>query len=276
METNLRPPNRMTIGIVTVSFNQAGFLQEAIDSVKLTAPHRLDYVIVDAGSSDNSREIIARNRLRFTQIILEPDKGAPDGLNKGFAACRADIFGYLNSDDRFAPGALDFVAAYFEGNPHIDLLLGAIRIIDSTGKAKLRGRAPDKMEVHKYLCGTCFTWQQATFFRRELFERTGFNTANRACWDSELVFDMVLTGARAGYTDTILGDFRIYENSLTGSGWQATLQKSEMKRIRQKAIAAGYPPWSSGRERLEQMKYRYNPVRHWKCLFGISLPAKQI
>jgi len=264
----------MRTGIVTVSFNQARFLQDAIDSVRTASPSDLSYVIVDPGSLDGSREIIERNRARFANVILEPDDGAADGLNKGFAKCEADIFGYINSDDRFAPGALDFVAGYFERNPDIDLLLGAIRIIDAEGKVKRRGRAPDRMDVRRYVCGACFVWQQATFFRRSLFEKTGFNPANRACWDTELVLDMVLARAKIGYTDTILGDFRIHDESLTGSGQQAEREKPELLRLREKAAAAGHPPLSPFRARLERAKYRYNPARHLKNTFGIQPPGR--
>jgi len=262
----------MRVGIVTISFNQADFLQEAIDSVKVEKPHQLDYVLVDPGSSDGSLAIAERNQARLTRIISEPDQGPGDGLNKGFAACDSDVFGYLNSDDRFAPGALDFVAAYFARNQDIDLLLGAIRIIDAAGNVRRRGRAPDKMDVPRYVCGACFAWQQATFFRRELFARTGFNPANRACWDGELVLDMVLAGARIGYTDTILGDFRIYEASLTGSGRQALLEKPEIARFRRKAAAGGYVLLSPLTAALARARYKWSPLRHWRCLFGIRLP----
>src|SRR5690242_12369441 len=103
----------MKLGIVTISFNQATHLQEAIDSVRLSDPSKLVYVIVDAGSKDLSRQIIERNAERFARIIFEPDEGPSDGLNKGFSACDADIYGYLNSDDRFVSGALDYVVDYF-------------------------------------------------------------------------------------------------------------------------------------------------------------------
>jgi glycosyltransferase involved in cell wall biosynthesis len=264
---------RMKIGIVTISLNQAGYLQEAIDSVRIAPPHSLAYVIVDPGSQDGSREIIERNRGRFAATILEPDKGPADGLNKGFKACDADIYGYLNSDDRFVPGALNFVATYFELHPETDLLLGAIRILDSTGKPRFRGRVPDRIDVRKFAHRASFAWQQGTFFRRQLFERTaGFNTANRFCWDGELVLDMALAGARIGYTRTILGDFRIHAESITGSRRLDDLQTSEAVRFQSKIQAAGYIPMSPAGEKLHRLKYKYNPWRHLTCAFGISLP----
>ena len=74
--------DRVKIGIVTISYNQAKYLAEAIESVCVADPEWLEYVIVDPGSSDGSRQIIERYRKRFGRIILEPDEGPADGLNK--------------------------------------------------------------------------------------------------------------------------------------------------------------------------------------------------
>src|SRR5712692_1271857 len=183
----------MKIGIVTISCNQAKYLAEAIESVSVADPERLEYVIVDPGSSDGSREIIQRYRRRFSRMIFEPDQGPPDGLNRGFAALSADILGYLNSDDRFAPGALDFVLRYFERHPDVDVLCGSIRIVDEHGKPSFRRRTPDPVDLRRYAYETCFFWQQATFFRREAFLKTGgFNVDSKTTWDGELVVDMAL------------------------------------------------------------------------------------
>jgi glycosyltransferase involved in cell wall biosynthesis len=263
----------MKLGIVTISYNQAGYLQQAIDSVALADLSRLVYVIVDPGSTDGSRDVITRNRHRFTRAILEPDNGPADGLNKGFAACDADVYGYVNADDRFVPGALDYVADYFTRHPEIDLLQGAIRIIKGTGKLKLRGRAPDRLDPARFVCGVAFAWQQATFFRRELFARTkGFNIQNRVTWDGELVLDMLLAGAKVGYTSTVLGDFRVYPESITGSGQGDAARWESLGRFRDKLIAAGGEPFSPLREKMERLKYKLNPLRHIRSTIGIRPP----
>ena len=263
----------MKLAIVTLSFNQATFLPDALDTVRISTETEIAYTVVDPGSTDGSREILASCPNRFARLILEPDKGPADGLNKGFAGCDADILGYLNADDRFTPGALDFVVRYFEQNPEIDLLLGAIRLINAKGQSQMRGRAPDKLDIPRFVSGTCFAWQQATFFRRSLFEKTkGFNPLNKSCWDAELVLDMVIAGARIGYTNTILGEFRLYDTSLTGSGQQAAMQLHEMPRLKEKARAAGYRLLSLKEENRERLKYRFNPVRHLRCLWGIKPP----
>src|ERR1017187_1460217 len=176
----------MKIGIVTISFNQARFLAEAIQSVRVNPPHELCYVMVDPGSTDGSREVIERYRDRFHKIMLDKDKGPANGLNKGFAVCDADVYGWLNSDDRFVPGALDFVADYFEKANNVDVLCGAIRIIDEHGTARRRARTADMVSPRRYAIRTCQVCQQATFFRQRILKATGgLEVRNGTCWDGE-------------------------------------------------------------------------------------------
>ena len=259
----------MKIGIVTISYNQANYLAEAIESVLVSDPERLEYVVVDAGSTDGSREIIERYRRRFDRMIFEPDEGPPDGLNKGFAATTADVFGYLNSDDRFAPGALDYVLRYFERRPEIDVLCGAIRIIDEAGQPSLRRRIPDRVDLRRYAYETCFFWQQATFFRREAFLKTaGFNVASKTAWDGELVVDMALAGCRFAYTNKLLGDFRIYSDSITGSRRLTEAMHDDRAHMREKILRAGVPRASRLEVRVMKALYKFNLRRHWSYLFA--------
>jgi glycosyltransferase involved in cell wall biosynthesis len=238
-----------TFGVVTISFNQGRFLSEAIESVRLGDPSRLRYVIVDPGSSDGSRQVIETHRERFQSVILEPDRGPADGLNKGFAALDADILGYINADDRFTAGALDVVAEFFSSHPEVDVLLGAGRVIDETGRPRLRKALSTEFTLRGWLRGTVRAVQQATFFRRRAWEKTtGFNGENRTCWDAELLVDMALAGARFQTIDRVFGDFRIYPSSITGSGRFAAQIQRDVERIRAKIVQSGIkavPRWEA-------------------------------
>ena len=66
----------------------------------------VEYIVVDPGSTDGSRELIETFRSRLAHILFEPDQGAADGLNKGFKRASGDIFAFLNSDDVLLPGAI--------------------------------------------------------------------------------------------------------------------------------------------------------------------------
>ena len=114
----------MKISIVTISYNQGQFLEKTILSVIKQNYLDLEYIIVDPGSTDGSREIIENYRAHIDHIIFEPDEGPADGLNKGFKYARGEIFAFLNADDTLLPGALHTVAKFFMNNPDTDLVMG--------------------------------------------------------------------------------------------------------------------------------------------------------
>lgn len=205
------------IGIVTISFNQGAFLGRAMESV-LATDVDVEYVVVDAGSTDGSRALISSKKAQLTTAIFEPDRGPADGLNKGMARLSSPIVGYLNADDYYLPGALHEVVDYFERHPGVDIALGHGIIVDSTDQLVRHLRATS-YTPQRYALGACMVVQQATFFRREAFERAGgFNDANGSCWDAELVMDMVLAGARVKKVDRYWGAFRLHSDSISVSG----------------------------------------------------------
>jgi len=255
------------ISIVTISFNQAEFLERAIGSVVEQDHPDVEYVVVDPGSKDGSRDIIERYRERIAACRLEPDGGPADGLNKGFALTTGEILGYINADDALRPGALSFVASFFEKNPDVDVLAGGIRITDANDRPALRGRAADLFDLRAYAAGVCTVTQQGTFFRRRAFEAAGgFNAANRVCWDGELLVDMALKGMKFARTDRTLADFRLYGANITGSrGYLEKLAK-EKDRINEKITANGIPIASGLSLKLCRLAYKFNIARHIRYL----------
>ncbi len=119
----------MKVSIVTISFNQAEFVERAIQSVLAQDYPDIEYIVVDPGSTDGSREIIERYRSQISKIILRPDRGAADGLNGGFAEATGDIFGFLNSDDMLLPGAISSAAASLDKHKDIDIVSGHSNLV---------------------------------------------------------------------------------------------------------------------------------------------------
>lgn len=224
------------ISIVTISFNQARFLRAAIESILGQDYPALDYVIVDPGSTDGSREIIASFGDRISTVLLDPDNGPADGLNKGFAAARGEIFGYVNADDLLLPGALKCIAGHFAAAPDVDVILGNGLLIDDNDRV-IRRVQSSRFSLAAYGHGAMTFVQQGKFFRRRAFERAGgFNIANRTCWDGELLVDMALAGARIVNVPDRLGGFRMYGDSISGSGRLAEAMRIDNARITEKAL----------------------------------------
>ena len=91
------------VSIVTISFNQVGYLGRTIQSVLDKDYPNIEYIVVDPGSTDGSRELIKSYESRIARIIFEIDDGPGDGLNKGFSIATGEIFGFLNFDDLSIP-----------------------------------------------------------------------------------------------------------------------------------------------------------------------------
>ena len=230
---------------MTISFNQAEFLERTIKSVLEQDYSDLEYIVVDPGSTDGSRDIIEKYRAHIAHIIYEPDKGPADGLNKGFALATGDIYAYLNSDDTLLQGTLNFIAAEFAKNPSVDVISGHAFITDKDDKV-LQKVFSHPFSLTSYAAGCCVLVQQSTFFTPAIFKTIGgFNIDNKICWDGELMVDYALKGAKFKLVRKYLSCFRIYDSSITGSGQQTSQKFMEQhEKINNKILQAGFIPKS--------------------------------
>lgn len=207
----------MKFSIVTISFNQARFLERAIRSVLEQDYPDIEYIVVDPGSTDDSREIIGRYRNRITKIIFEPDNGPADGLNRGFAVATGEIYGFLNSDDILLPGTIQKAAKFFRQHTNLDVVSGNALILDAEGKT-IRISHSDPFSLRAVAYGACVLMQPSTFFKKNSYRLIGgFNVNNRSTWDAELFVDMGLSGARFGIVNDVWSGYRVHSDSITCS-----------------------------------------------------------
>lgn len=97
--------------IVMPSFLQGQFIEAAIRSVLLQNYPRLRFVVLDAGSNDNTTKVIGRYRPWLSHVRIGPDRGQSHAINLGLALGSAQgLVGWLNSDDLYLPGTLQAVA----------------------------------------------------------------------------------------------------------------------------------------------------------------------
>jgi glycosyltransferase involved in cell wall biosynthesis len=168
-----RDPAFPLVSIVTPSFNQAAFLERALNSVLDQDYPNLEYIVVDGGSSDASVEIIRRFEDRLAWWGSEPDDGQVDALLKGFARSSGEILGWLNSDDELLPGAITTVVEALRSSPQAMLVYGDNVLVDEeTGyRDVLRARPFDVIEMLR--TGQNHVPQPGSLFRREALELAG-------------------------------------------------------------------------------------------------------
>jgi len=206
----------MKVSIVTVSFNQVAFLERAILSVLNQDYQDIEYIVVDPGSTDGSRDVIERYRDRIDRIVFKPDRGAAEGLNNGMEGASGVILGFLNSDDILMPGAISRIVRAFHDNPGIDLVTGHAYIIDSKNH-RLRKSYTDRFHLQAFAYEACLICQQSTFFRADLFRKVGgFNEQNRIAWDAELFLNLLSRSDQYVVLDDFLSAFRLHSEAITG------------------------------------------------------------
>ncbi len=225
---------RPRITIVTPSFNQARFLEATLRSVLDQRYENLEYVVVDGGSTDGSRDILERFRSRLSRLVIERDEGQSDALRKGFARATGAILAWLNSDDCLAPGSLVAVADFFSANPSIDVVHGNFVLVDANG-AVIREVATIGMHYPTLVFENPALAQPATFWRREIYDRVGgVDPSLRFCMDLDLWVRMYGAGARFHRLDRTLANFRMH-----GAAKTATIQAvnlAERAQIQRRAL----------------------------------------
>jgi glycosyltransferase involved in cell wall biosynthesis len=105
----------LKISVITVVLNSRQYIEDCIRSVLSQTYKDIEYIVVDGGSTDGTKEIIRKRGDEISQWISEPDKGMYDAMNKGVELATGDVIGFLNSDDVYNDdNVLDKVAKELE------------------------------------------------------------------------------------------------------------------------------------------------------------------
>ena len=89
----------MKLSIITVNLNNCDGLQKTIDSVVSQTFKDFEWIVIDGGSTDGSKELIEQYADHFTYWVSEPDKGIYNAMNKGIRVAKGDYLQFLNSGD---------------------------------------------------------------------------------------------------------------------------------------------------------------------------------
>ena len=111
-------PNDVKVSIVINNYNYARFLGAAIDSALAQSHANTEVVVVDDGSTDDSRDVIAGYGDRI-RPIFKANGGQGSAFNAGVGASRGDVICMLDADDFFAPGKAEQVAGAYAARPEI-------------------------------------------------------------------------------------------------------------------------------------------------------------
>jgi glycosyltransferase involved in cell wall biosynthesis len=256
--------------VVTPSFNTARFLEETIQSVLTQDYPRIEYIVMDGGSTDGTLQILKAHGSRLT-YVSSPDDGAADAIDKGFARAQGDILAWLNADDTYLPGAVARAVAALDGNPDVAAVYGEGHWIDAKGA--LLGPYPTARCDAAALGRDCCICQPACFIRRSAMEVVGrLNVELQASFDYDLWIRLAKR-YRFAHVPEYLATSRMHQENKTLSQ-RATVFSESIGLLRR---YYGYVPvrWVYGylsflRDRRDQF---FEPLRNSILTYLLALPV---
>jgi glycosyltransferase involved in cell wall biosynthesis len=220
----------LKISIVTPSLNQGAFVERTVRSVlDQEGDFELEYLVYDGGSTDGTLDAL-RPYERRLRLVVEPDRGQADAVNKGLRAATGDVVGWLNSDDLLYPGALARVAEAFRRRPERVWLHGRCEIVDEHDR-------PIRRWVSAYKDFRCrrfsrrsllvenYVSQMTVFWRRSAMERIGYlDDSMRYSFDYEYWLRLSALGDPV-YVPERTAAFRWYAASKSGASFERQFQE---------------------------------------------------
>jgi glycosyltransferase involved in cell wall biosynthesis len=265
----------MSVSIITVALNSARHIRKAIDSIIQQDDGRLQYVVIDGKSSDDTVAIVESYRPTFEDrlvVVSEKDKGLYDAMNKGIALATGDVIGILNSDDQYLPGTIAAVEALFRAQD-VDIAYGDVEVHGPDGPELYKGSLKGIREIMSIPHPGCFV-------RRAAYDRWGvFDTRYRFHADYDLLLRWHFGGARFASLNRLVARFEA--GGLSSGSFDK--RRRELYHIHRRQIGLAHALWVQakviatvgvsqtrrvlgtavlGADRYERMRLRWRQTRN--------------
>lgn len=179
--------NRPLVSVIIPTYNRASWLKGAIDSVLEQTFTNFELLIIDDGSTDDTREIIANYGVQV-KYFYQPNKGPSAARNSGIKKARADLITFLDSDDRWLKNKLQ---------TQVDLMITdpGIKICYTDEIWIRRGKKVNPKKIHQKYSGwiyqkclpLCIISPSSVMIYREVFDKVGlFDESLLVCEDYDL------------------------------------------------------------------------------------------
>lgn len=165
------------VSIITVCLNSISFLEDTLRSVREQTYSNIEYIVIDGGSKDGTKEIIKKHEIEIDYWVSEPDHGISDAFNKGVMAATGDIIAFLNSQDYYAgPEVIAKVMKLFAEHPETSIVYGKTCYVPADSN-EIVGIMGERFERRRMLIRNIMP-HQSVFMKNYIFKEFGLYDHN--------------------------------------------------------------------------------------------------
>lgn len=205
------------VSVIIPNYNQSQYVGSAINSVLNQTYTYYEIIVVDDGSTDNSREVLSKfdNKIRY---IWQENKGLAGARNTGIQAARGEYIGLLDADDEWLPTYLEEMVSFADNNPESSVYYCRAQAMDADGKdlPQIFGGPvlPPEQTRHALLRANFIIPTTILMHRQAITQAGLFDQNLRSCEDWDLWLRLLPTHQIIGKND-ILVKYRIHGTSLS-------------------------------------------------------------
>jgi glycosyltransferase involved in cell wall biosynthesis len=209
------------VSIILPLYNGAKWISQAIESVLAQTYKDFELIIVDDGSTDNSREIISSYQYdKRVHYIYQENRGFSSALNRGINESRGEYIGFIGQDDLYMQNKLKIQVKYLDKHKDVDLLHSNYYFIDSNGK--VRGvrfikipKFTSKRKMIEYLFINNFIGFETVLIRRRCFDEVGLFDERMKAFSDHDMWLRIAGKFNIDYINAVLVKKRIHELQLS-------------------------------------------------------------
>lgn len=198
---NIRMTTNTDFSVISVVLNDRTHFKRTADSLLRQSGANFEWIVIDGGSTDGTRELCEEYAEHIAVYTSEPDNGIFDAMNKGLAHASGNYVLFLNAGDRLCENALEHVSASLATLSGEESMLFAAALFEYPSGHQYIQRP---REIGDYIWHHAPASHQATFFRRDLHQKFLHDPWYRVCADYHSVCSIYVAEPQCGYLDEVV------------------------------------------------------------------------
>lgn len=203
------------VSVIIPCYNHGQYLPESIGSVLAQDYPAIEIVVVDDGSTDNTRQ--EAEKFPDVKYVYQPNQGLSAARNTGIQHSKGDMLIFLDADDWLLPGAIRTNLRHLQANPDAAFVSGAHqKIFVDTQQLKEESYEITQNHYTQLLQGNYIGMHATVMYRRRVFSEFTFDTSLRSCEDYDLYLNIARKHPVVHHTENIAA-YRLHSTNMSGN-----------------------------------------------------------